>query len=50
MDANTLAEHAHVVCPHCDTVNRVATGRSEQAWAMMRKADSEPFWSVPSEA
>ncbi|HTT13286.1 MAG TPA: thioredoxin TrxC [Burkholderiaceae bacterium] len=31
MDANTLAEHAHVVCPHCDTVNRVATGRSEQA-------------------
>jgi thioredoxin 2 len=31
MDTNILADHVHVVCPHCDKVNRVATDRSKQA-------------------
>ena len=30
MDTNAT-EHAHVVCPHCDKVNRVVTERSKQA-------------------
>jgi thioredoxin 2 len=31
MDANTPAARVHVVCPHCDTANRVAADRSTQA-------------------
>src|SRR5215831_20727789 len=31
MDTNTLADRAHVVCPHCDKVNRVAIDRSKEA-------------------
>jgi thioredoxin 2 len=31
MDTKTTAEHIHVVCPHCDKVNRVDSERSRDA-------------------
>jgi thioredoxin 2 len=31
MDTNTAADRIHVVCPHCDTVNRVVAERSRDA-------------------
>jgi thioredoxin 2 len=31
MDTKTAADHIHLVCPHCDKVNRVDSGRSRDA-------------------
>ena len=31
MDTNAAVDRAHVVCPHCDTINRVVAERSREA-------------------